>query len=170
MPDQPMFHLRGLIHNVAAVSTSAAPDVVAKEVLAEISEAELKSALAQAMPIVVQAVLSRSRGPIFVPGAQEAGDTQSQSGTVAYRSRKVAAIREAWRLQLKERLRVAPRTYKFFGDCDADDLDAAATLRESHARATLENATRLREIAALLATHNVTTVRDLPDSILGDVL
>lgn len=170
MPVQTIFHLRSLVRNVATASDSADPDVVAQEVLAEISAAEMKSALEQAMPIVVQAVLSRSRGPILVPGAaQGASVTHSRSGTVEYQTRNVRRIREAWQRQLKERLRVGPRDYKFFGDCTADDLDAAATLREAHARATQENAARLREIAALLGTHNVTTVRELPASILGDL-
>lgn len=167
------FNLRALIREVADTSTIADPDTLAKEVASRIGRNHVRAALEQALPSLVQAMLSRQRGSFIVPGDQMRVGPQGldvAGAPTSNRSRKVQGIRSMWAAQLRERICVGPKSYKFFGDCDADDLNSAASVREDHARQNAANAARLREIADLLTKHGVDTVRELPDSILGAAL
>lgn len=173
------FDLRSLVREVADTSMIADPATLAKEVARRVRNADLRVALEQALPTVVQHVLSR-RTPLIVPGGQveveahmgNAAGASSSGASAPIRSRKVSGIREMWRRALNERLNVGPEptAWKFLRDCDAADLAYAATLREQHARRNAERAAQLRKLAALLETHGVKTVGQLPDADLGDTL
>jgi hypothetical protein len=137
----------------------ADPAALAKEVGRRIGRNQQAAALQQALPVVVQHVVSRSRGA-YVP---------EQRTTPPSRSRKVASIRETWRRMLRDRIAVGPDVadWKFLGDCTADDLAYAAAIREDHARRNAARAQQLRDLAERLAEHGVSTVADLPEPVLS---
>jgi hypothetical protein len=153
------FDLRALIREVCDNSTMTDPATIAKEVGRRIGRNQQRDALEQALPVVVQHVISR-RQPIAVP---------EQRAPTSNRSRKVASIRETWRRMLRDRIAVGPELgdWKFLGDCTADDLAYAAAIREEHARRNAARAQQLRDLADRLAEHGVTTVSDLPEPVLS---
>lgn len=167
------FDLRALIREVADTSAATDPATLAKEVGWRIGRNYQGEALEQALPTVVQHVISRSRGNLSVPGGHVIADTHVMRAAGApNRSRKVAGIREAWRRMLRYRVNIGPDAsdWKFLADCTAVDLDYAARLREDHARRNAERAAQLRHLAELLAEHGVATVGELPEPVLGDTL
>jgi hypothetical protein len=156
------FDLRALIREVCDNSTMADPATLAKEVSRRIGRNQQREALDQALPLVVQHVVSRQRAG-FVP-ERRTSDIATPS-----RSRKVAAIRETWRRMLRDRIAIGPAAsdWKFLGDCNADDLGYAAAIREDHARRNAARAEQLRNLAELLAEHGVATVAELPEPTLA---
>lgn len=156
------FDLRALIREVCDNSTMADPATLAKEVSRHIGRNQQREALEQALPTVVQHVVSRQRGG-FVP------EQRTSDNTNPSRSRKVAAIRETWRRMLRDRIAIGPAVsdWKFLGDCNADDLAYAATIREDHARRNAARAEQLRNLAELLTEHGVATVAELPAPTLA---
>ncbi len=157
------FDLRALIREVCDNSTMADPATLAKEVSRRIGRNQQREALDQALPLVVQHVVSRQRGG-FVPEQRGGGGNAAPS-----RSRKVAAIRETWRRMLRDRIAIGPAVsdWKFLGDCNADDLAYAAAIREDHARRNAARAEQLRNLAELLTAHGVATVAELPEPALA---
>lgn len=167
------FDLRALIRDVCATSTITDPATLAKEVGRRIGRNEQREALEQALPTIVQHVISRARGSLSSPGGQLTTDDQGAYAAGApSRSRKVAGIRETWRRMLRERLNVGPAVgdWKFLADCTTADLAYAAQLREDHARRNAAKAAQLRRLAELLDEHQVTTVGELPEGDLGGAL
>lgn len=167
MPDG--FNLRALIRDVADSSTIADPATLADEVARRIGPKQRADALAQALPTVVQHVVSRDRAQV-TPGGQRLAD--AHRGPSARGSSKVAGIRETWRRMLRDRIAVGPARddWKFLADCTATDLQFAAEIREEHARRNAARADQLRELADRLARAGVATVGQLPDSDLGAAL
>lgn len=155
------FDLRALIREVCDTSAMTDPATIAKEVRRRIGRNQQGDALDQALPLVVQHVISR-RQPIAVPEQRSVAPTSN-------RSRKVMSIRENWRRMLRDRIAVGPDTsdWKFLGDCTADDLAYAAVIREEHARRNAARARQLRDLAGQLAEHGVTTVSELPEPVLS---
>lgn len=154
------FDLRALVREVCDTSTMTDPATLAKEVGRRIGRNEQRAALDQALPLVVQHVISR-RQPIAMP--------EQRSAATPNRSRKVASIRETWRRMLRDRIAVGPDTsdWKFLGDCTAEDLAYAAAIREDHARRNAARAQQLRDLADLLAEHGASTVSELPEPVLS---
>lgn len=160
MTETNTFDLRALIRDVCDSSTMADPVTLAKEVARRIGRNHQREALEQALPVVVQHVVSR-RQPIAVP--------EQRAPSAASRSRKVASIRETWRRMLRDRIAVGPAVsdWKFLGDCTAADLAYAAAIREEHARRNAARAHQLRDLADLLTEHGVSTVSELPEPVLS---
>ena len=154
------FDLRALVREVCDTSTMTDPATLAKEVGRRIGRNQQAAALQQALPVVVQHIVSRHRGS-FVP--------EQRSAATSNRSRKVASIRETWRRMLRDRIAVGPdiSDWKFLGDCTVDDLAYAAAIREDHARRNAARAQQLRDLAELLDQHGVSTVGDLPEPVLS---
>lgn len=164
------FDLRALVREVCAASASADPAVVTGEVRQRITLADRDTALDQALLTFVRHVISRwgelgtGDHPLLDPHHQHAPGAQP--------SRKVAAIRGAWRAVLRKRLSVGedPSAWKFFGDCTDGDLLYAADVRDALAASNARQAQRLRDLAKLLVDHQVVTVKDLPEDVLESVL
>jgi hypothetical protein len=154
------FDLRALVREVCSTSTIADPATIAKEVARRIGRNQQATALDQALPVVVQHVISRGRSAVI---------PQQRAAPTSNRSRKVASIRETWRRMLRDRIAVGPAVsdWKFLGDCNADDLAYAAAIREDHARRNAARAEQLRQLADLLAEHRVDTVAQLPEPVLS---
>lgn len=162
------FNLRALIREVCDSSTIADPATLAKEVGKRIGRNQQREALEQALPTLVQHVISRSRsGATDTPGGQATVDIHGSSAAGG-QSRKVASIRETWRRMLRDRVAVADGgAWKFLGDCTSADLAYAATIREEHARSNAAAAERFRCLAERLDEHGVETVADLPVPVLA---
>jgi hypothetical protein len=77
-------------------------------------------------------------------------------------SRKVAAIREAWRAELLGGVRLG-HGMKRLGECTAADLKLAADDHDLLAR-------RYRRLAELLERHGAEHVHELPAAVLDDAL
>jgi hypothetical protein len=167
------FNLRALIREVCESSTIADPATLAKEVSRRIGRNQQREALEQALPVLVQHVISRSRGGFTdTPSGHRAIGAQTSRAAGGQPSRKVAAIRETWRRMLRDRVAVGPDRgdWKFLGDCTDDDLAYAEQIRRDHARANTAAADRLVTLRGLLAEHGAATVAELPDGVLADNL
>lgn len=167
---QPPFNLKALVREVCATSRTADPPTLAIEVGERIEQGQERAALAQALPVIVQHVLSRDRfasEPMTIESEPGAPRVQADGP-----SRKVAGIRDWWRQQLEARINIGPKPadWKFLGDCSTVELAYAAKIRENHAARNLERAQWLRKMGALLAEHKVETVRELPETVLRKVL
>lgn len=168
----PDFDLRALVRDVCATSTVADPGMLAKEVSSRIRKADRDTALEQALRAFVHQIISRDRHSTTSLTSQGTRDTQAETAGGRTTSRKVAGIRDAWRRMLRDRIAVGvdPGAWKFLADCTTTDLDYAATIREENARQNTARAQQLRDLAALLTEHGVSTVAELPETVLGPAL
>ncbi|MFJ9771151.1 hypothetical protein ACIRVF_07900 [Kitasatospora sp. NPDC101157] len=184
------FNLRKLIREVLNTSTMPDPHDVAREVLRRIHDDDLRTALSQCLSDVVREQIRAGRngdggGPPLPPMPTPAAG-RPQTPTVrlvdpapintakvpqAQRSAKVAAYRAFGQQWLRERMYVSgdPRGWKFMGDCTFDDLMFAAAQRRDQAARTTAVAERCERLAALLHTHGVTLVKELPADVLSGI-
>lgn len=81
-------------------------------------------------------------------------------------SPKVAAIREAWRKALRQRIATG-QGHKFLADCTVVDLEYAADQREQHAKRTQARADQLRTLAGLMRDHDAKTLAEVPATVLA---
>lgn len=160
------FDLRALVREVAAASTTADPPSIAKQVLDRIDRRHSREALEQALPTIVQHVISRGRNAAGAdPAADHPKDATQGRIVGGGHSAKVAGIREWWRRQLNTMVAVgpAPDDWKRLRDCTATDLDFAAEIREHLARSNAAAAERMRDLAADLRRTGAATVADLAE-------
>lgn len=153
--------LAAVVREVVESSDETDPAALAKLVSEKIADEDTRAALDQALPVLVKREFRRYAEPWTVhAGGQPAEEEQPRGGRP---SPRVQRIRERW---LSDRI-AGLDGYKRLGDCTIDDLEHAAAEREAHANATLARAGQLRALAALLAEHQVATVRDLPGDALA---
>lgn len=163
------FDLHALIREVAADSP-ADLEAVTKEVRRRIPPDATEEALDQALPVVVYRVARTGTAPDHSPrGDQRSSD---RGGTTKpSHSSKVAALRDyPWERELREWVSVGTDTFKFFGDCTADDLTYAAETRFRLADATRARGEHMMAAREMLAQHGVERVRDLPSEALAELL
>lgn len=163
------FDLRALVRDVCATSTIADPGMLAKEVNRRIKKVDRDAALEQALRSFVHQVVSLNRNS---PTSHVRVDTHLPRAGGGSTSHKVAGIRNAWRRMLRDRVSVgpAPSDWKFLEQCTAPDLDYVASIREKLAQQNATAAATYRELQQLVTEHNVSTVGDLPESVLEPVL
>lgn len=171
-----LFDLNRLIKDVCDNSSLTDADALTKEVLTRVAEADGRVALEQAMPVVVRRFLSRDHRPLAFPrtpsGGQSSGDTQLPSaagGPTPFRSRKVEGIRSYWRNQLKARVNVGHKEWKFFGDCVRPEVDFLVAHRRELAASNIAVADYLETISQLMVQHDVEFVRDLPEDVVNNL-
>jgi hypothetical protein len=163
------FSLSHLVREVCRDSDILAPDLLAKEVNRRIRKTDRDAALQDALESYVGQYVARHRSGFTVsPGGQTVRDAHNPAAAGGH-SHKVAAIRDIAR-SLRDRVSVGPDEWKFLSDCTADNLAYAAAMREEHARQTFARAQQYRRLAELLDEHAVSTVGELPRSVLGDEL
>ena len=171
-----LFDLNRLIKDVCDNSSLTDADALTKEVLARIAEVDGRVALEQAMPVVVRRFLSRDHRPLAFPrtpsGDHGVGDTQcttAAGGPTPFHSRKVHSIRTQWRNQLKARVNVGYKEWKFFGDCVRPEVDFLVAHRRELAASNIAAADYLETISQLMVKHGVEFVRELPEDVVNNL-
>ena len=147
------FSLRAIVRKALNSSALADPRALAAVVLDSLGEDQLRDALAETLPDFVRLVIAGSR-------ANAVSSPSPGSG----RSWKVEALQDYGKL-LRQRIHVA-NTWKFLGDCGADDLFAAAAERRNIAAQTLIVAERYERLGKAVEHAGVTTVRNLSTDAL----
>lgn len=162
--------LRALIHDVIDTADDVNIDALAVVVMARIPAVDRKVALTQALPIVIRNVITRDRVP--VPAAAPVVDQPRDEAPARAlgRSARVTRVREYWQRALHDVYTVAPGVNKRLAALNADELTYAADIRERHGLAVLANAARLLALRDAVKTAGVTTVGDLDDGTLADLL
>lgn len=138
------------------VSGPVAPEQVAEQVVAGLSDADLREALSQVLPMFVREVIVTSRATLAASGSQP-------------RSWKRQAIREAWRRELSARY-ATPEGYKALRDFSHDDLVALAQTCREMADRNAASAVRFGRLAECVSTAGVERLGDLPESVLASEL
>lgn len=179
--------LRELIRDVAQRAECTGYQNVARAVLDEIPDELLRDALEQAMLTMVRGVLSLDRMRIVEHGHRDEDTVTSQTGTgdqassedhssgvsgATPRSTRASRIRDWWREYLDSQMKFGPGTedQKPFRQFTWDEVDFAAAVREEHANGHWEWANRYRRLATAGRHSGVTTVGELPDTVLEEVL
>lgn len=172
MATKTAFSLRQLIREVAESSAIADPGALAEEVANQVPDEHLREAFAEMLRGYVRGVFRDERTFPSLPQPRDRSDGKSRppAGRPGNRSRKVAGIRAEWAKVLRERVHVGPppSAWKFFGDCDAEDIDFLIGEREQIAEANHTKAEQYRKVRKLLVEHDAATVRDLPENVLND--
>jgi hypothetical protein len=152
---------------VLDTSPSADPVDIARDVLARIAVEDTREALRQSLVSIVRNEISLSRM------RQATTDTQEVHAHPAQPGRPVRThadhSREAWRRHLDDRMPGADG-WKRLREFTATDLEAAAAFREGLAAANAAEADRLRALQKALDDSDVTTVGDLDDDTLAELL
>lgn len=162
------FDLHALIHEVAAES-AADLEAVTKEVRRRIPPEAIEDALDQALPGLVYRVARTGTAPSrrqLDPHTPFARGGASRPA----RSSKVAALRSyPWGRELRQWVSVGADSFKFFGDCTADDLTYAAATRFRLAETNRARGEHMETAREMLTRHGVERVRDLPGDALADL-
>ncbi len=85
-------------------------------------------------------------------------------------SSKVTGIRETWRRHLGDRVSVRDHDWKFLRDCTYEDLTSAADERRRLAAENTASARRYEKMAVALSEHDASTIGDLPENVLRELL
>ncbi len=156
MSAEPAFTLRSVVVGVLADSPDPDPHSVAQDVLGRLGEDDLRPALGEMLPAYVRELIRVERNGAGRPASPG-------------RSWKVEALQEYGRiLRLRVHVGDGPLDWKFLGDCEADDLRAAAEERREIAARTVAMAERYERLLKAVEHHGVQTVRDLPEDALGE--
>jgi len=126
------------------------PELLADIVIGRLEDYETGSVMRVLMAAYVRSFISRSRGGALPPAP----------------SSKVTGVRESFQSDmdrwLRDRISIAPNTYKMRGDCTAADLRYAANLRAEIATKNAVAAEQYAVLADLLDEVGAEFVRDLP--------
>lgn len=152
-------NLKELIRETIDETSLVDPGEIAEAVAARLHARDLRDAVDVMLRDYVRVFLHSYRPPV--------PDEIVPSG----RSQKGELIRAGlWRATLGMRVHVGEQTWRLLGECSVADLKFAAEQRRDKAR---ENEARSRifdGIAALVESHDVATVADLPDDVLKDAV
>lgn len=165
--------LRDLV--LAVVSTSAAYDVptIAKEVSRRIEDHDLRDAIDQALPQVVQNTISNSRGHVHHGDDESAAVAPDQRGPRAAksgRSWKRDGIRKyATELRDLYATGFGPGSHKPLGEFTIPDCDSAITMHGKIIEGNEAARKRWAGFKAQMATLKVKKIAQLPDAALAEV-
>ena len=168
------FSLRALAREVWAELDGADYHALAKEIARRVKPAQREAALLEALTEYARTFVTNQRPSAqFRPPAGTDGRTAPPPRTGAgqansARSSKVAGIRRAW-----PELRAAYATVngrKALGECARTDLLFIADNLNLKAQQNTTKATWMRDLAAVVQSHKVHRVCDLPDDVLAGFL
>jgi hypothetical protein len=129
------------------------PALLADIVIGRIPDYDMGSVLRHLMTSYVATFMSRTRTGATPPAS----------------SAKVSAVRDEYESWLRERISVAPNTYRMLGDCSPTDLRYAASLRREIATKNAVAAEQFDALADALDEAGAGVVRDLPPQFLATV-
>lgn len=162
------FSLRDTIREVVAEQSTTNPGEMARMVMARIPREHVVAALASCLTRTITDMLGdQHRRAMDELESARRSPVRPQVG-----SSKVAgyqALGEKWRTALDTLLPTADGR-KRLADCTRDDLMFAAEQRRELAAANMAAAARYESYAALLATHSVLRMGDLPETVLAEEL
>lgn len=150
------FNLRAVVRDALTGTNEPDPGVIAAQVLSRIDPGDRDAALSQAMRLFVRQVISETR--VGHRPANVASLNARRSG----HSAKVAAIREGWQRRLRDRVHTGDSEWKLLGDCNYDDLMAAAGERQQLADRNSAWAREYRAMAHEVKVAEVARFADLP--------
>lgn len=153
---------RAIIREVLEETDETDPAEVAKMVVERIDRRRYKAVLTVLMRAEVRDVYSSMRTGRIESGEKE---RQREPSRPAAPSSKVKGIREAWKAHLRDRLHVAPGTYKQLVACTYDDLMYAAKERREQAYSFRAWAGIYEAWAKELREHKAETFGDLPTGV-----
>lgn len=167
------FDLRALIHKVCAESAAADPATIAKEVGRLIDDSQLREAVDQALPQIVQnTIAGHRRSGLVPPDEVPLPRTPDQATAPA----KGASWKRNGIRRINDRLRTERYSFgfhaedwKFLGDFNRADCQAAAVMRRKFAAGNIREAEKFEKIDALLVAHAVDTVSELPEAVKDEV-
>ena len=183
--------LLSLTRQILDESPLSDPHLLARKVALAIPDDRLRDAVDQMIGAYVVGIVTRSRwsGPdlttsdqslsdthsVAVAGGdpsaspdQRLGDTQGCPVGAGTHSRWAGAA-AAYKRMLDQRIATGDG-WKFLRDFTADDLAAASGLRRLQAARSIARAETLDRLADALDANGCTTVGDLPDDVLREVL
>lgn len=170
-----IFALRALVRRVLDESSAPDPGSIAALVLEQISEKNLRAALAVTLPDYVRHVMGSERQVSFgfPPSAPETVQTPVQTqetNAPAYHSRRTS-LRQSYSREMRQRLHVGPtaKDYKMFGLCGIPDLTFAVAERRDTAARTLAMAEWYGQVIERPEKHDVACVQELPPSVLAEL-
>lgn len=152
VPEVEGFSLPSLVR-AALQGDQPDPHRIAEDLIAAMSLADARGALAVTLPDYVRKIIHTQR--------QRGGPAPSSSKWT-----NVAQLHATGELALL-RLRVFTQgTWKFLGDCTREDVTAVAEDRDAEAAANTAAAERFRALRKAMNRHKATVVRDVPADAL----
>ncbi len=150
----PEFSLSRLVR-AALAGDEADPHAIAESLIASMSLADARLALAATLPDYVRKSITRSRGASPAPRSAKWDN--------------VAQLYASGELELL-RLRVfASGAWKFLGDCSRDDVKDLAAQREAEAAANAAASARFKALGAAMTRRKASMVSDLPADVLKGI-
>lgn len=165
--------LRGIVLEVVAESAAYDVPTLAKEVSRRINDADLRDALDQALPLVVQNAISNSRGHARHDDDEPATAAPAQRGPVSTnqgRSWKRDGIRR-YAAELRELYATgfSPGSHKPLGEFTIADCDSAIAMHEKIIAGNEAAMKRWAEFKAQMVTLRKKKIAQLPDAALAEV-
>lgn len=167
------FILRAVVRGVLETSNADHPADLAVEVYAKIPSRDRAVALKQALVEYVAMEVTRAR---VTPGGHRSTDvlaTSAAGGDAPKQNvgrSRAARVREYWRAALRDRIHTAPGRYARLADCGEDELLFAAAELDLMASRNAAKAETYRTLAKYVAEEGVSSVAELPDDLLAEVL
>lgn len=163
------FDLRSLIREQFEEMDDPSPARVAEMVLKMVPEEHLRDALAVCLPSYVMGIACSLRRTIPEPARLAPRLTPVTPATTYNRNGKRVTLTQrqraakAYQEELRWRVAVGGRRWKYLANCTKADLLKAASIRREQASGNIEWAERFERLAAALSENQ--TVSDLPDAL-----
>ena len=154
---------RSLIEEAVDKTDRPEPRIIAGLVDNQLTDADRLELFAAFLPGIVGDIIRNLRGSAPLPGEN---GRQKSNGQKTSRARRVKDWYAAW---LNEALHVES-TWKKLKDCTADDLLFAVKERSAQIDALHGAVTYYASLASLLEVHAVSTIGQLPRSVIADFL
>lgn len=150
------------------------PDAISRAMLREVQHCpdRMRTLLAEVLPAFVRPRLhdarARAARELNEPVATSPSKEPSPR-TGRFVSRKVQAIHTAYEQLLATQYSTG-EGYRRLGDCTAEDLAYAASLRRAQAAGNLFEAGRLEQLAAAVREYGAAKVAELPEAIVTEIM
>ncbi|MGH3965741.1 MAG: hypothetical protein ACRDRY_21230 [Pseudonocardiaceae bacterium] len=159
------FDLRGLIREICVSSPSNNYGMLAKEVSARVDDEDLRDALEQVLPSLIQDEVHRHRRETsHVPSAQSNLVPEQRAPGHSW---KVSGIRRhAEELRKRYATGFGPNSVKTLGDFTIEDCRSAFAMHTKLAKGNALSAERYAAYVDVLEQHRCATISALPNDVL----
>ncbi len=160
---RPAFDLHALVRSVTDGSSLRGPREIAAKVAENVPANKRLAALEDALVPYVRIYLQHARQPAS-PAPKQTGNRNSA------RSSKVTAIREGWKKTLAGQFHIGAGEWQALADCTYENVAFLAAERRDVAARTVAAAEMFEALANAMRKAKVNHVRDLPESVLAQIL